>query len=345
MVKLIEIENELEWQKFRNTGLGASEISALLGMNPYMSSLELFHRKLGFQHYDFINLLMLGGKETENFTSKIFEAYNGGTPAETARNIQDGIFYRKCEKFPMHSFVQNDSWDQCFVSPDRKYTDLKTGKQGYVEIKNVDRMVLAQYPIGYVPSHVIQLLTQMAVGEQEHGTLAYLINRGADYKEYHFERNGIIWHDKYTGKTTTEEDLKIIISEFWEAVVLGRQAMHNKKQAELNFNMIAAGQYQAIIDQCEPEPDNLVAYENFVKENFFAIARPKIEVQGTEEHLLMAEGYLKAAEEMKSAKEQYQLHRNIIFNSCKAGHRFVLPGKGFIDVSGTKRGVSLNVKL
>ena len=44
-LKLINIDkdkNYEEWLAFRQTGLGASDIGTLMGLNPYKSKIELF---------------------------------------------------------------------------------------------------------------------------------------------------------------------------------------------------------------------------------------------------------------------------------------------------------------
>ena len=343
--RIININNEQEWNNFRGTGLGASEISTLLNLNPYKSALELFYDKVGFKPSDYINLLMLGGKTTEEFTSSIFQAYNNGTPADTARNIQNGLFYRTCKKLPQHAFIQNDEWLNLFVSPDREFSDPKKNIiSAALEIKDISGMELKNYVYGYVPSHFIQLKTQMAVWEKDYGALAYLIDRGRDYKEFYFKRDGIIWHDEYTGITTTEDDLKVIINEFWERVILAREATHKKFQAERNYNMEAASQYQMVIDQCEPKPDTSLAFENYIKENWYSISKPIIEIQGTQEHIDAAKKYVELKKLYNLAKENYQLKKNNILNICKQGHAIKFPG-GYIEVNKTKLGSSIKIKI
>ncbi len=72
-VRIIDIADDISWSKFRGTGVGASEVPTILGLNPFKSKLEIFYDKIGFNPRPFINLLMMSGKITESLTSDVFE--------------------------------------------------------------------------------------------------------------------------------------------------------------------------------------------------------------------------------------------------------------------------------
>lgn len=342
--RIINIEDENAWHRFRGTGIGASEVPALIGLSPHKSKLELFYDKVGFRPKSFINLLMLSGKITEQLTSDIFECYNGGTVNETAANVQNGKRFRTCKKLPHLSFIQNDDWPHLFVSPDREFS-TSSMPSGSLEIKDTSSQYLANFKDKFAPTHIVQLKTQMAVWEKDWGCLSYLIDRGRDYREQFYFRDRYILNDIDTGFSLTENDLKIQITEFWDSVVLAREATHKMCQAKLNFNMKAANEYQSIIDQCEPEPDHLLAYENYMKDSYYSIARPKIEVQGTDQHLKVAEDFIRAKEYLGKANNEMQLCKNTVLSICKLGQSIRLPGKGIIEVNATKVGHSIKVKL
>lgn len=348
MVKLIEIKNRGEWNTYRGTGIGASDVPTILGLNPFKSELQLWHEKLGFKQYSYINLKMLGGLEIEEFISNTFRAYQpSNTVEQTAENIQNKKFFRNCEKLPLHAFVVNpESCENLYVSPDRLILDSSGNGIGSLEIKNTSNMYLRTFTDGVSPAHICQLKTQMFIWEKDHGVLAYLIDGGSAYKEYPFERDGIIFHNKHTGHIITEDDLKDKVQDFWTSVVMGREAMHKMQQAKISFNMMAAQQYQAILDQLEPSPDSSLAYEDFIKETYYSFARPCIETKGTAEDVVIAEDYLRAKEEADNKKKVYQLHKNKILSLCKSGNKIILPGNAaFIEVRDTKAGVKINVKV
>lgn len=340
-VKLIEIENEEEWLRFRGSqGLGASEIATLLGYNPMKSPFELFHDKLGFRIKAFFNLRMAYGKASEQLNSDLVEAYNGD-PKTHAMNLKNGLKFRECIKLPQHAFVVNDEIPNAFFSPDREI--IINGRSGSLECKDTSSMYVNAFEGKLPPMHEIQLRSQLWGWDKPYGIVSHILDGGRDYREHYFERDGFIFKDKFTGQWFSEEDVKGIIADFWAGVVLAREAMHNKEQAELNFNMSAAAKYQSIIDQCEPEPDDSLAYENYVKENYYALAKPKIEIVGTQEHIDIAKKFLAEKENFDRAKDNYQLMKNTVLDICKQGHKITFPG-GSIEVNRTKVGSTIKVK-
>lgn len=345
MYKIIEIENELEWLKYRGTGVGASEVATLFGFNPYKSKLEFHHEKVGFRPINFKpNLRMLYGHETEQLNSNLVEAWNGDKDSH-ATNIKKGLKFKYCKKLPEKAFIVNEKYPNLFVSPDREvFPTAVSDNTGALECKDTSSMVINAYYDKIVPSHVIQLHCQMMVWERSFGYLSYIIDAGRDYAEYYFDRNGIIFADTKNDRVITEEDLNTEVQSFWEGVVLARELSHKIMQSKLDFRMDKAMEYQQLLDQVEPEADQSLAYEVYMKENWYALARPKIERQGTEEDEKAAELFLKTKEVMKVATEQHQQQRNNILNLCKAGHKIILPGKGHIEVASTKNGTLIKVK-
>ena len=45
--KVYDFENEQQWLKGRMNGIGGSDASAVVGMNPYKSNIDLFEEKIG----------------------------------------------------------------------------------------------------------------------------------------------------------------------------------------------------------------------------------------------------------------------------------------------------------
>ena len=346
MVKIIEIENEFEWLKYRGTGIGASEASTLFGLNPYKSKLEFHHEKVGFKPMSFKqNLRMLYGHATEQLNSNLIMAWNGDKGTH-ASNIQKGITFRTCTKLPEKAFIGNDKYPNIFVSPDREIFDAAISKTetGSLECKDTSAMVLNAYHDKIAPSHIFQLKTQMMVWEKDFGFLSYIIDAGRDYAEHLFYRDGVIFDDVRNNRRITEDDLATEVKEFWEGVILARELNHKIMVAKQQFQYDKAAEYQMLLDQVEPEPDFLLAYESYMKESYYTFAKPKIERQGTEADELAAENFLKTKEQMKIAEELHQKERNNILNLCKTGHKIILPSKGYIEVNATKNGTLIKVK-
>ncbi len=346
MVQIVEIENELEWLKYRGTGVGASEAATLFGLNPYKSKLEYHHEKVGFKPISFkSNLRMLYGHATEQLNSDLIESW-GGNKETHATNIQKGIKFRVCKKLPEKAFVVNDKYPNIFVSPDREIFDtvISETESGSLECKDTSAMVLNAYIDKIAPSHIFQLKTQMMVWEKDYGFLSYIIDAGRDYAEHLFIRDGVLFNDVRNNRMITEDDLTTEVKEFWEGVILARELNHKIMVARQQFQYDKAAEYQMLLDQIEPEPDFLLAYESYMKESYYTFAKPKIERQGTELDELAAENFLKTKELMKVAEEKHQKERNNILNLCKMGHKIILPSKGYIEVNATKNGTLIKVK-
>jgi predicted phage-related endonuclease len=343
MVRLIQKENLQDWHNYRNTGLGASEAPTLLGYNPFISKLELWHRKIGLVGKPFMNRKMLRGKATENFTSDCFKAWDG-VEENHALNMEAKKYFRHCEKFPEYAYIVNDDVPHLFVSPDRKIIDKALG-DGSLEIKDTSSMYLNSFVDKISPAHGIQIKSQLMVGEFNYGVLAYIIDGANEYKEYNYKRDGIIFNDVKNNLVITECDLKERVAEFWESVLMARDLRNKIGQAKLDFNLQKANEYEAVLQQLEPEPDSTLAYETYVKETFYTLSKPHIEIQGTVEHEVIAENYLMAKEKLDESKEHFQKQKNTVLNICKTGHQINLGKNKFIKVDTTSKGISVKVKF
>lgn len=65
-MKIIKLEQgKNSWLNWRKEGIGASEISILMGSNPYKTPLKLWNVKCGYEGEDFINAAMKHGMDNE----------------------------------------------------------------------------------------------------------------------------------------------------------------------------------------------------------------------------------------------------------------------------------------
>ena len=65
MKKINLKQGSKEWIDWRFEGIGASEISILMGSNPYKTPLQLWEIKCGFRSEDITNAAMQHGKDNE----------------------------------------------------------------------------------------------------------------------------------------------------------------------------------------------------------------------------------------------------------------------------------------
>lgn len=192
-----------EWLKNRINGIGGSEISAVVGLNPYLSNVELWELKTG-------------RKQAEDISEKPYVKY--GTQAEMHLR---GLFrldypqYR-VEYVDNNSFT-NDKYPWARASLDGWMYDEK-GRLGVLEIKTTEILQSmqkekwnAQIPNNYY----CQILFYMAVMEADFAVLKAQLKTvfdGIPYlqtKHYHIERADV------------QEDIDFLMTkgaEFWEYV-------------------------------------------------------------------------------------------------------------------------------
>jgi putative phage-type endonuclease len=80
-----------EWLKERQGGIGGSDISAILGLNPYKSKLDVYYDKVAETVEDIQNEDMLRGTLLEDFVAQMF----GKLAGEEIRKPKRKIFYHR----------------------------------------------------------------------------------------------------------------------------------------------------------------------------------------------------------------------------------------------------------
>lgn len=119
------ITNEEQWLKARLSGIGASEASAVVGCNPYVSNVDLWKLKTG-------------RKTAPDISDKQCVQY-GHSAEEYIRNLfaldypkykvdYGGAFDMVCN--PKHNFI--------FATLDGRLTEIGSGRKGILEIKTTE---------------------------------------------------------------------------------------------------------------------------------------------------------------------------------------------------------------
>ena len=144
-----------EWLKNRSHGLGGSEISAVLGRNPYMTNLDLWELKTG-------------RREDEDISDKPYVKY--GNQAE--RHLR-GLFRLDYPQFKVN-YRENNSWTNprypwAQASLDGWLTDQE-GRRGVLEIKTAEilkSMQKERWNKKIPDNYYCQVLFYMAVVEAD----------------------------------------------------------------------------------------------------------------------------------------------------------------------------------
>jgi putative phage-type endonuclease len=206
-VEMIILKDHAEWLQNRFKGIGGSEISAVIGCNPYLDNITLWELKTG-------------KRETEDISDKPYVQY--GTQAEMHLR---GLFrldfpQYKVEYIENNSFRNSDyPWAQ--ASLDGWLTD-EDGRKGILEIKTSE-ILGSQHKEKWKGEHIpqnyyCQCLLYMAVCEADFCILKAQLKTvfdGVPYlqtKHYHINREDVQADIDYLMKKG---------SEFWQYVEKG----------------------------------------------------------------------------------------------------------------------------
>lgn len=208
MYEIIHCQDHDDWLRKRSFGIGGSDASAIVGMNPYKSNIELFEEKTG-------------RRIPEDISDKPYVKY--GTQAEPLIRALFALDYPeykvdyhgdrilRCIEYP---FLQ--------ASLDGELTDT-CGRRGVLEIKttNILQSLQKEKWIDRIPdNYYIQVLHYLIVTGYDFVVLcAHLRNdwgddRRVSTRHYFIERSEV------------EEDLTQLLKaeiEFWKYVESGRK--------------------------------------------------------------------------------------------------------------------------
>lgn len=202
--EMLILKDRDEWLKNRMNGIGGSEISAVVGCNPYMNNLELWELKTG-------------RRQTEDISEKPYVQY--GTQAEMHLR---GLFRLDFPEYQVE-YIENNSFSNsrypwAKASLDGWLTDQE-GRKGILEIKTSE-VLSSQHKEKWKGNHVpmnyfCQTIFYMAVLEADFACIKAQLKCVFDgipqltTKHYFIERHEV------------QEDINYIMkkgAEFWEYV-------------------------------------------------------------------------------------------------------------------------------
>lgn len=308
-----------DWLAYRYTGLGASEVGAILGLDDYKSSLELYYEKIGeVPRFNLESIASFMGKEQEDFIADLWQ-YWEGSEESMIQNYRSGTMIRKCRR--INAYVRNPEYPWLFVSLDRIINKHGVRDEGTLELKTIGGWEADKWEAGLPPKYVIQVNTQMLVCIFVYGELA-LFQDGRRYSVLPFDlHDGIVQHII----TRTKE--------FWDRVEAGRKLVNEKYAALAGMNQRHADHMTAQIDQLAPPPDGTLAYADYLKVRH---NDPHLhERRGSSVELEDALAHLDVSGRIKELMEDKQLHENRL-KSALGDHQildFGLNGKVYWTMS------------
>lgn len=200
------IKSHADWIKQRKNGIGASEASAIVGMNPYMSNIELWEYKIGL-------------KEPEDISEKPYVKY--GTIAELPLRVLFRMDYPQYDvKYYKYDMVRNEKYPFIFATLDGRLIEKETERKGILEIKTTEilrSMQKEKWNESIPDNYYIQILHQLLATGWEFVKLKAQLKYQYDSevylqtKHYHIERSEV------------KDDLEYLLEQevkFWNENVL-----------------------------------------------------------------------------------------------------------------------------
>lgn len=162
-------------QEIRSRGIGASEVTALLGLDKWTSPLKLFEIKTGKREPDIPNVYTRAGHMLEDAVARYFEDLTGN---------------RVISKSKGDYIVKHTQHETLFCHPDREYFLKGTRKRGVLECKSTQKNVdKDDMPEAWFVQLQFQLGILNSVDPKIHeGAIAWL-QRGLNFDFKEFEIN------------------------------------------------------------------------------------------------------------------------------------------------------------
>jgi putative phage-type endonuclease len=185
-IRIIQLKDRNEWLQHRRNYIGGSEISSVVGLNPYRDNVTLWEEKVGL-------------REPEDISEKNFVKY-GTLAEEHLRELFKLDFPQYEVEYIENNSVLNDRYPWAAASLDGMLTEKETGRKGVLEIKttNIVQSIQKERWNHQVPSnYYCQVLFYLAVTEFDFVEIkAQLRFQYGDEvflntKHYHIERSEV----------------------------------------------------------------------------------------------------------------------------------------------------------
>jgi putative phage-type endonuclease len=203
-VTMTVLKNREEWLQNRFKGIGGSEASAIVGLNPYMSNVDLWNIKTG-------------QVIPEDISDKPYVLY--GTKAEEHLRALFTLDFPQYEvKYIDNNSYFNDAFPFALASLDGVLIEKETGRKGILEIKTTNilqSMQKEKWKDRLPDNYFVQVLHYLMVTEYEFVVLVAQLKsefNGEIYKQtkhYKIERADV------------EDDIQYLANEekkFWKLV-------------------------------------------------------------------------------------------------------------------------------
>lgn len=347
MIRYFDIpQHSPDWHKFRESGIGSSESSAVLELNKYTPKAKLFYEKIGdIKPWMGDNEAMFHGRNFEGYVLSMWEYYDFETfdyaqmenisPEKRAGYLER---YKAGNKFrtmtPNKAYAVNDKYPWLFDSVDamaapgqiRFDTGETYDKPFCLEAKTITSQAAAEWELGIPVGYLIQATHHMIVHEVDYAEIVvlkdgrYLTVLPVPFREQ--LANSIIVETR----------------RFWDNIVQAREARKKRDEAYRIYGDDSAQykHYASIVMSLEPPAQTGDAYKEFMQERY---RDTKDVIVGDIQDLTNALNAKVGASIKKGSDNFASLSKNILFKKMieNGVREIVLPGD-FGKVQILKRG-------
>jgi len=238
--------SHLQWLEKRQEGIGGSDVSSIIGINPWFSAIELFYQKIGLnfssgEHTE----STFWGTVVEPVIRDVAQYYNLKT-RQYLDNHNNATKLRKIKEFPY--MIRNKKHPHLLANIDGLVNPIRNRAEQIFESKTINDKSFSKYET--IPTyHIWQISLYMLVCEPMLKKLSaqiyYLINGNR------FEGYSIRLSPKM------KEIILDLTMDFWERVEKGKEIVSMCNDPLEREQMLI---------EIEPDPDNTKAYGDFMTE-------------------------------------------------------------------------------
>lgn len=278
-----------KWLGYRKDGVGASDLGTIMNLNPYMSSLELFHQKIGLLKPRNMNLRMHLGHISEPLIAELWSYWD-----KDETKFLNNVANRNQVRIPesVNGYMRNDLYENLFVSLDYRFLDKRFEGWCNLELKNKTSLSYKQYISEMNPMEVVQMAGQMLVSEYQYSEIAYFIDNTR------LEVLSMTYKDALALKPSIMKAVK----DFWSRVESARICMNKIENAKNNYNMKAVAELEMELLSYEPIGQG-EAYLDYLTERA-KDKKSSIPLKGNEEQLALAKDLSKLSAKRKKIEKQ-----------------------------------------
>jgi predicted phage-related endonuclease len=278
-------------------GVGGSDAGVIMGINPYISALELFYQKLGLHPQGSEdNESTFWGRQNEAAILRVAQ-YLDLDDGTYLSNAADGRRLRGI--MPLPYMVQNLDRPGIFGNIDAGVDTVFTEEDGLhmdaiAEAKTISRQAREKWEGGLPPYYLFQALIYITVLEpvlRDKLCYIFVLEDGSRFSGW---------------RVPLMEDLRDAmldkINKFHSTLERGRDIVKTVKDPQKRHNYLIS---------LEPEPDKTPAYEEYLSKHFLEKSQRKV-IVGSPEILNIAKDYKRLNSEANKLDEKKQFIRNTI---------------------------------